>query len=98
MGRGVLRSKIEKPDSDHYLTIPYTSQGFQTNFVLDAMNNPRQSIFSDTGTIHQDTVHADVEKSGLIQKVFSKGKGLEIFGEFRISRLDIPWDDRYMIL
>ncbi len=35
------------PDTDGqlYLTIPYTSQGFQSNyFGLDAMNNPRNSI------------------------------------------------------
>jgi hypothetical protein len=40
-----------------FLTIPYTTQGFQNNyFRLDAMNNPRNNISGDTGMVKEESL------------------------------------------
>ncbi len=48
-GRGFLGTNASRDTDDQvYINISNTSQGFQNNyFGLDAMNNPRKSIYGD---------------------------------------------------
>ncbi len=62
VGEGGFSCPNAKPDTESqpYLTISYTSQGFQNNTysVLDAMNNPRKSISGEMKYILFFTVYS----------------------------------------